>query len=36
MKKILLAGESWTSVTTHIKGFDIFTTSRYEEGGDSA
>ena len=34
MKKILLAGESWTSVTTHIKGFDIFTTSRYEEGGD--
>ena len=30
MKKILLAGESWTSVTTHIKGFDIFTTSRYE------
>ena len=34
MKRILLAGESWTSVTTHIKGFDIFTTSRYEEGGD--
>ena len=32
MKKILLAGESWTSVTTHIKGFDIFTTSKYAEG----
>jgi len=32
MKKVLLAGESWTSFTTHIKGFDIFTTSKYGEG----
>jgi len=32
MKKILLAGESWTSVTTHVKGFDVFMTSKYEEG----
>ncbi|MFT8355973.1 MAG: glutamine amidotransferase [Bifidobacterium aquikefiri] len=30
--KILLAGESWTTVSTHIKGFDTFTTSVYEEG----
>lgn len=33
-KKILLAGESWTSYTTHIKGFDAFYTSVYEEGAD--
>jgi uncharacterized membrane protein len=30
--KLLLAGESWTTHTIHIKGFDTFTTSRYEEG----
>lgn len=32
-KKVLLAGESWTSYTTHVKGFDAFYTSVYEEGG---
>ena len=32
MSKILIAGESWTSHTIHIKGFDTFTTSVYEEG----
>ena len=32
MKKILVAGESWTSFTTHVKGFDTFVTSVYEEG----
>ena len=32
MTKILIAGESWTSHTIHIKGFDTFTTSKYEEG----
>ena len=32
MSKILIAGESWTSHTIHIKGFDTFTTSTYEEG----
>ena len=32
MSKILIAGESWTSHTIHIKGFDTFTTSKYEEG----
>ncbi len=32
MKKVLIAGESWMSYTTHVKGFDMFTTSVYEEG----
>nr|WP_317282624.1 glutamine amidotransferase [uncultured Sellimonas sp.] len=32
MKKILLAGESWMSYTTHVKGFDSFYTSSYETG----
>lgn len=31
-KKILLAGESWMSHTTHVKGFDTFFTSTYETG----
>jgi uncharacterized membrane protein len=30
--KVLLAGESWTSHTIHVKGFDTFTTSEYAEG----
>ena len=30
--KVLLAGESWTSYTTHIKGFDAFYTSAYASG----
>jgi len=34
-KKVLLAGESWTSYTTHVKGFDAFYTSVYEEGADT-
>lgn len=32
MKKVLLAGESWMSYTTHVKGFDSFYTSVYESG----
>lgn len=32
MKKVLLAGESWMSYTTHVKGFDAFYTSKYETG----
>ncbi len=32
MAKVLLAGESWTSHTIHVKGFDTFTTSEYAEG----
>jgi uncharacterized membrane protein len=35
VKKILLAGESWMSYTTHVKGFDTFYTSVYEEGADA-
>jgi uncharacterized membrane protein len=31
-KKILFAGESWMSYTTHVKGFDSFYTSTYSEG----
>lgn len=31
-KRILLAGESWMSYTTHVKGFDSFYTSVYETG----
>lgn len=32
IKKVLLAGESWMSYTTHVKGFDSFYTSVYETG----
>lgn len=31
-KKVLIAGESWVSYTTHVKGFDSFITTVYEEG----
>ncbi|WP_026783598.1 glutamine amidotransferase [Pleomorphomonas koreensis] len=33
-KKILLAGESWVSTATHIKGFDQFATVTYHTGAD--
>jgi uncharacterized membrane protein len=32
--RVLIAGESWVSTTTHTKGFDSFTTSTYAEGAD--
>lgn len=32
MSRILLAGESWMTYTTHVKGFDSFYTSSYESG----
>jgi uncharacterized membrane protein len=32
MAKVLIAGESWTTTSLHVKGFDSFTTSTYEEG----
>ncbi len=32
--KILLAGESWVSTTTHIKGFDQFSTATYQLGAE--
>lgn len=31
-KRILLAGESWSTTAIHTKGFDTFYTSAYEEG----
>ena len=31
-KKVLIAGESWMSYVTHVKGFDSFYTTSYEEG----
>ncbi len=34
-KKILLAGESWVSTATHIKGFDQFPTVTYHTGADT-
>lgn len=33
MVRVLLVGESWTTHSIHVKGFDSFTTSEYEEGG---
>jgi uncharacterized membrane protein len=30
--QILIAGESWVTHSIHVKGFDSFTTSAYEEG----
>lgn len=30
--RILLVGESWVSTSTHIKGWDFFSSSTYEEG----
>ncbi len=32
-KRVLLAGESWTTHSIHVKGFDSFTTTSYHEGG---
>ena len=29
---VLIAGESWMTHSIHVKGFDSFTTSTYEEG----
>ncbi|MER8673208.1 glutamine amidotransferase [Mesorhizobium sp. M0615] len=33
-RKVLLAGESWVSTATHIKGFDQFPTVTYHTGAD--
>ena len=32
MPRVLIAGESWTTTSIHVKGFDSFTTVAYEEG----
>lgn len=31
-EKILLVGESWTSTSTHVKGFDQFATATWHTG----
>jgi uncharacterized membrane protein len=33
-KKVLLAGESWVSSSTHFKGFDFFSSTFYATGSD--
>jgi uncharacterized membrane protein len=33
-KKVLLAGESWTSTATHVKGFDQFTSNTHHNGAE--
>ena len=33
-KKVLLTGESWETYSVHIKGFDSFYTTKYEEGAN--
>ena len=35
MAKVLIAGESWSTTSIHVKGFDSFTTVAYEEGVDA-
>lgn len=32
--KVLLVGESWVSSSTHLKGFDFFSSTYYDTGGD--
>lgn len=34
MARVLIAGESWTTTSIHVKGADSFTTVAYEEGVD--
>lgn len=33
-KSVLLAGESWTSTATHVKGFDLFASVTYHTGSE--
>jgi uncharacterized membrane protein len=33
--KVLLVGESWVSTSTHLKGFDFFSSTYYATGSDS-
>jgi uncharacterized membrane protein len=35
VSRVLIAGESWTTTSIHVKGFDSFTTVAYEEGVDA-
>ena len=34
MARVLLAGESWISQSTHYKGFDSFSSTTFETGAD--
>jgi len=34
MKKVLLVGESWEVFSIHLKGFDAFFTTKYDEGAE--
>ncbi len=34
MKKVLIVGESWLTVATHVKGFDFFINSNYDGGAE--
>jgi uncharacterized membrane protein len=34
VKKVLIAGESWLTVMTHIKGFDFFINANFDGGAD--
>lgn len=33
MAQVLFAGESWLNVVTHVKGFDLFANTTYDESG---
>jgi len=35
LAKVLIAGESWSTTSIHVKGADTFTTAAYEEGVDA-
>ena len=35
MTRVLLAGESWISTATHIKGFDEFSSTTFHTGADA-
>lgn len=35
MTRVLLAGESWISTATHVKGFDEFTSTTFHTGADA-
>ncbi len=34
-KRVLLTGESWVTSSTHVKGFDFFSSSHYATGADA-
>jgi uncharacterized membrane protein len=32
--KVLIAGESWVTTSTHFKGWDFFSSTTFHTGGD--